>query len=117
MLFRSLQVSGADHERVTTMFPAQTVINIHEYSKGFPRLINTICENALITAYARQASVITPEIVEEVAKEFRLGIVPTVGDEASLDRDADGESGNSLLFDLARSSEKPIAVDPRRARR
>ena len=27
---------------------------IYRHSQGIPRLINTICENALITAYARQ---------------------------------------------------------------
>ena len=112
-----LQVSGVDPEQAAILFPAKTVTKVYEYSKGFPRLINTICENALITAYARQASVITPDIIEEVAREFRLGIVPTVGEEGSLDGDADVETGNSLLFDLAGSSEKPIAIDPRRARR
>ena len=33
----------------------------------FPRLINTICENALMTAYARQIQSVTPDIVEDVA--------------------------------------------------
>src|ERR1700758_3213008 len=69
-----LQVAGADLDRVT-LFPSATVKKIYEYSKGFPRLINTICENALITAYARQEQTITPDIIDEVAKEFRLGIV------------------------------------------
>jgi general secretion pathway protein A len=109
-----LQVAGADLEQVT-LFPAKTVAKIQEYSKGFPRLINTICENALITAYARQASTITPDIIEEVAREFRLGIVATLDDDGGVD--GEGESGNSLLFDLAGSSENPIPIDPRRARR
>jgi general secretion pathway protein A len=107
-----LQVAGSDVEQVT-LFPPKTVAKIYEYSKGFPRLINTVCENALITGYARQSSTITPDIIEEVAREFRLGIVATVDDDGG----ADGESTNSLLFDLAGSSENPIPIDPRRARR
>ena len=111
-----LQVAGADPEQVT-LFPSKTVGKVHEYSKGFPRLINTICENALITAYARQSSTITSDIIEEVAREFRLGIVATVDDDGGADGDGESESGNSLLFDIAGASENPIPIDPRRARR
>ena len=111
-----LQVAGADPEQVT-LFPPKTVAKIYEYSKGFPRLINTVCENALITGYARQSSTITPDIIEEVAREFRLGIVATVDDVGGADGDGESENGNSLMFDLAGSSENPIPIDPRRARR
>lgn len=111
-----LQVAGADLEQVT-LFPAKTAAKIFEYSKGFPRLINTICENALITAYARQSSTITPDIIDEVAREFRLGIVATVDHDGEADGDSENESGNGLLYDLAGSSENPIPIDPRRARR
>jgi type II secretory pathway predicted ATPase ExeA len=45
---------------------------VYSYSRGFPRLINTICENALISAYARQSSTVTGRIIEDVAAEFRL---------------------------------------------
>jgi general secretion pathway protein A len=45
------------------------------HSRGFPRLINTICENALITAYARQMQSVTPEIIGDVADEFRLEVL------------------------------------------
>ena len=48
---------------------------VYRHSQGFPRLINTICENALIVAYARQIKSVTPDIIEDVAREFRLDIV------------------------------------------
>ena len=44
------------------------------HSRGFPRLINTICENALVIAYARQIQSVTPDIVDDVAAEFRLDV-------------------------------------------
>src|ERR1700761_9219648 len=50
-----LHVAGAEGDP-RRIFPAETVAAIYRHSRGFPRLINTICENALITAYARQAS-------------------------------------------------------------
>jgi hypothetical protein len=34
-----------------------------------------VCENALITAYARQSRSVTPDIIEDIAADFRLGVV------------------------------------------
>jgi general secretion pathway protein A len=69
---RRLQLAGSP--RATQIFPPETVAAVHRYSQGIPRLINTICENALIAAYARQAASVAPEIIEAIAKDFRLGV-------------------------------------------
>jgi general secretion pathway protein A len=108
-----LQVAGADLSRVT-LFPDTTVKKIFDYSKGFPRLINTVCENSLITAYARQEQSVTPNIIDEVAREFRLGIISTGGDNGSGEAES---ASNGHLIDHSDYSEKAIRVDPRRARR
>ncbi len=74
-----LRIAGAD-SAAETLFSADAEDAIAQYSKGFPRLINTICENCLITAYARQQQTVTPDIVEEVANEFRLERTSLAGD-------------------------------------
>ena len=71
---RRLQIAGTGSQ-VETLFPEETIAAVHRHSRGFPRLINTICENALITAYARQMQSVTPEIIGDVANEFRLAVV------------------------------------------
>jgi general secretion pathway protein A len=58
----------------TELFPQETVAAVHRHSRGIPRLINTICENALIAAYAREAANVTPDIIEAIAADFRLGV-------------------------------------------
>ena len=45
------------------------------HSRGIPRLINTICENALLAGYAKHAATITSEIIDGVARDLRLGVV------------------------------------------
>lgn len=72
-IVRRLQLAGAELN-AATLFPQETVQTIFRYSHGIPRLINTICENALITAYARQLPSVTPEIVENTASDLRLGV-------------------------------------------
>ena len=45
------------------------------HSRGIPRLVNTICENALLSGYAKQSATITPDIIDGVARDLRLGVV------------------------------------------
>ncbi len=72
---RRLQLAGTN-SHAAVIFPTDTIARVYSHSRGIPRLINTVCENALITAYARQARCVTPDIIDEVAADFRLGAVP-----------------------------------------
>ena len=69
---RRLQLAGSPNP--SSLFPQETIAAIHKHSRGIPRLINTICENALVAAYARQEASVTPDIIEGIAKDFRLGV-------------------------------------------
>lgn len=71
---RRLQIAGADPQRAA-IFSADAITAIFRHSRGLPRLINSICENALVAAYARQLPVVPAGIVDDVAKEFRLDVV------------------------------------------
>jgi general secretion pathway protein A len=71
---RRLQLAGADSGG-SLLFPAPASAAVYRHSRGIPRLINTICENALIAAYAKQSKVVTPEIIDSIAIDFRLGVV------------------------------------------
>jgi len=72
-IMRRLQIAGADIRRIP-IFSDEGIASVYRYSRGLPRLINTICENGLITAYARESLTVTPDVIEEVAKQFRLDI-------------------------------------------
>jgi type II secretory pathway predicted ATPase ExeA len=71
---RRLELAGAPTS-ARGMFRPESIAAIHRYSRGIPRLINTICENALITSFSKQAPVVTPDVIEDVATDFRLRIV------------------------------------------
>jgi general secretion pathway protein A len=73
-IWRRLQRAGTDFARASEMFPAVSAATVYKYSCGIPRLINTICENALINAYARQSKAVSEEMIDEVAHELRLNI-------------------------------------------
>jgi len=66
-----LRIAGADPSSRPLLSP-QAIAEVHNYSRGFPRLINIICENALISAYARQMTIVSERVIEDVARDFRL---------------------------------------------
>lgn len=71
---RRLEIAGAGPNS-SQLFSQQAIATVYRYSQGLPRVINTICENALVAAYARQVPQIGSEIIEYVAKEFRLNVM------------------------------------------
>jgi general secretion pathway protein A len=55
-----------------TIFPEATFPLIYKYSQGLPRVINTLCESALLLAFALESRVVTPEILAEAASDMDL---------------------------------------------
>ena len=63
-----LRVAGAQRE----IFTDKALKAIHEFAKGYPRLINTMCDRALLTGYPRDLQTIDRDVIRECAKELRL---------------------------------------------
>lgn len=56
-----------------TIFPPALMAEIHRRTGGIPRLINGVCDNLLLTAFAMESKVATLEMLEEVSRDLRLG--------------------------------------------
>ncbi|HTG16980.1 MAG TPA: AAA family ATPase, partial [Blastocatellia bacterium] len=56
------------------LFEAKAVEKISLNSQGIPRLINVICDNALLIAYASSKRKVSAEMIEEVARDLRLTV-------------------------------------------
>jgi len=105
-----LMIAGVGSE-AEPLFSPEAVKAIHKYSRGFPRLINTICENALITGYARQLATITPEIVAGVAKDFHLTTNGTKLGKEVQSGDLDLERAKSIFLELYAAMHRPNGSD------
>ncbi|MGB2667338.1 MAG: AAA family ATPase [Candidatus Acidiferrum sp.] len=60
------------------LFPWDTVTAIHCYSRGIPRIVNLLCKEALISAYASQKHTIGPECIYRIVSELDLRLNPIV---------------------------------------
>ncbi|MGA2416852.1 MAG: AAA family ATPase [Candidatus Sulfotelmatobacter sp.] len=90
---RRLQLAGSSDP--ATLFPIETVAAVHRYSRGIPRLINTICENGLIAGYAQHSTSVTPAMIDTIASDFRLAVHTRSGKK-------NGQSGEADLQNVAR---------------
>jgi type II secretory pathway predicted ATPase ExeA len=54
------------------LFVPKAIEGIHQYSGGIPRLINVMCDNAMINAYALDKKEIDPLLIQEVAADLCL---------------------------------------------
>jgi general secretion pathway protein A len=66
-----LKVAGA--ERVN-IFNAEATDIICRASLGVPRVINNICDNALLYGYAAGRDTITPQVIEEVIESLDISL-------------------------------------------
>ena len=64
-----LDTAGASTQNLFSQAALQRIVGC---SQGIPRLINVICDNALLLAYATARKTITPEIIQEVADNLQL---------------------------------------------
>ncbi len=64
-----MSIAGAEN---LNCFTEDAIQRIYDYSGGIPRLINNICDNALLIGYATEVKVINGKIVQECVGDLKL---------------------------------------------
>ena len=119
---KRISLAGGDSAQV---FTREAVLSVYEYSGGIPRTINVLCDNALVTAFARDERLVSQQVVIEVARDFDLLPHVSLGDEvlaagraehhktaprASSRQAPEGASGRALA--KADLGPRPVAPRP-----
>ena len=61
--------AGMKEQRV---FPEDVLLEIHRRTQGIPRLINSVCDNLMLTSYAMGTHVANVTMLEEVSRDLHL---------------------------------------------
>jgi len=78
-----------------TVFSPDLLAEIHLRSQGIPRLINTLCDNLLLTCFARETRTATIAMLDEICadirldwpgRRIRLAAAPSSGDHLEIPR-------------------------------
>jgi len=68
-IFSRLRKAGLPEQ---TVFPEEVLSEVHLRSQGIPRVINSLCDNLLLTAFAGESKVTSLEMLDEVCRDMRL---------------------------------------------
>jgi type II secretory pathway predicted ATPase ExeA len=112
-----LKIAGSERQ----IFSPEAFREIYSFSKGNPRLINIICDLALLTGYAQDERIIGPEIIRECAENYSIPKQQIKG--AVEDQNAPaktipqsgteippGASGSSYQMDALKVPKKPAGL-------
>ncbi|MDL2123756.1 MAG: OmpA family protein [Deltaproteobacteria bacterium] len=72
-----LNIAGSEKN----IFSSSAIREIFSFSKGFPRLINIICDLALLTGYVKEQKTINELIIKECAKELQIPTEKAIEDD------------------------------------
>lgn len=67
---QSLKFAGTEKE----IFNPDAIRNLYEFSKGFLRRINIICDHAMLSGYVRETKTVTGEMIKECVNDLRLPV-------------------------------------------
>jgi type II secretory pathway predicted ATPase ExeA len=84
---------------------------VHRYSNGVPRLINLLCDTALIYGYAEQKQHIDAKLVTQVAQEKQKGGIFPIFHEAR-DEDFPAEELGSIVEEIPPDESRLPAEEP-----
>ena len=100
-----LKIGGYDSEHL--LFSNEAVDKIYAYTQGVPRLINSICDSALLYGYGASLQTIDLNLVEEVIAD--RGIDPGIQyEEKEISRDDKGYPGKGDTIDSLQGVGKHI---------
>lgn len=75
-ILHRLKIAGGDPD----LFTPEALETIHHASRGVPRLINTICDNALLEGFLTRREQIEQDVIQDVAADLGLNSAgPTRG--------------------------------------
>jgi general secretion pathway protein A len=97
------------------MFTREAVILIHEYSRGIPRTINVLADNALVSGFASQQRPVTTQLVRDVCIDFDISAPRPVTQAKTAVRTA-GRASVPLSSSEQQVLDSAVAAAPRELR-
>jgi len=91
------------------IFSSDAIQEIFSFSKGYPRMINIICDHALLSGFVREIIIINDDIIRECKEELQISILNRVRDTDS----SDDESASKPEIPVIQREERPKKRDIR----
>jgi len=83
-----LKIAGTSKK----IFTNGALKNIYEFSRGYPRLINVVCDHALLTGYVYEKPTVDAKIIDECRKDLEFEKGETNENKPNGQKDSDASS-------------------------
>jgi type II secretory pathway predicted ATPase ExeA len=100
-----LRIAGWNGQPI---FDSESLLAIHQYSCGIPRVVNLVCEHCLVSAFVDQQRMVTANVVEVVARDFDLVEKPS----SSAKTGSNGSSHSQAQGQIAAGERTLVATSP-----
>jgi general secretion pathway protein A len=94
-----ISIAGGKAESI---FTADAIATVHERSRGIPRTISVICDNALVSGFALDRRVVDRDVILEVCADFDFAAADVDSELATTTSPRDAGEGKSLTGVLGR---------------
>ena len=105
-IFHRLQTAGCERH---DLFAAEALQRLAHFSHGVPRLINIICDNALLLAYGERSKTVSAQLVNEAVANLRIDQLTNAAPLSG----ADLPSADSPAIPVSVPSGTPLLPQPR----
>jgi type II secretory pathway predicted ATPase ExeA len=107
-----LRIAGSNGQPI---FSKEAMDVIYRYSCGVQRVVNLICEHALINSFVEETNPVTAKVVEEIAREFQLDEIAPIappGAWSDINKEPSERVEGLLrdLFTILRPSDEPKSL-------
>lgn len=103
-----IRIAGGE---TTKVFTRDAVVLVHQRSRGIPRVINVICDNAFVTALAMNKKPVTRDMVTEVCRDFDLRGADAL---AGAPAQPSAPSARAVGAAVPEAKPEPLAAAPQR---
>ncbi|WP_319525765.1 AAA family ATPase [uncultured Desulfosarcina sp.] len=110
-----LDVAGTKED----IFTSRAIKEVYKFSNGYPRLINIICDQALLTGFVKEKKKIDHKIVAECAQELKIphGLstrksmaTPEAADKKTIEPERADGMGKNALESANKSFNQPLVI-------
>jgi len=101
-----LKIAGAK----THIFSSVAIQEIFSFSNGYPRLINIICDHALLSGYVREIPIITADIIKECKEELQISNLNMGQDTYNLDNEGKSKPEIPVIQRVEKPDHREIRI-------
>ena len=109
-IFHRLQTAGCERH---DLFAVEALQRLAHFSRGVPRLINIMCDNALLLAYGERSRTVSAQLIKEAVANLRIDQLTNAAPLSGSDSPSADSPAIPVVVPILAPSKAPLLPQPR----